>query len=76
MFEHAATNLLKVDESHWETPEQLIEADVEVYEFTHSELGYRACARWQLPETIGEIVRLHHAPIEGEIVADRLSLGP
>jgi len=69
MFEHAAPNLLKVDESHWETPEQLIEADVEVYTFTHSELGFRACSRWNLPDSICEVVRLHHTPIEGEIVA-------
>ncbi len=69
MFEHAAPHLLKVDESHWETPEQLIEADIEVYTFTHSELGSRACHRWQLPESICEVVRLHHTPIEDEIVA-------
>ncbi|MDJ0698686.1 MAG: HDOD domain-containing protein [Woeseiaceae bacterium] len=87
MFEHAAPCLLKVDESHWETPEQLIEADVEVYKFTHSELGHRACVRWRLPESIGDAIRLHHTPIDGEIapgsrnamqfclqVADRLSL--
>jgi len=69
MFEQAAPNLLKVDESNWETPEQLIEADVEVYKFTHSELGYRACTRWGLPESIGKAVQVHHEPIEGEIVA-------
>ncbi len=69
MFEHAAPELLEVDESNWETPEELIEADVEVYAFTHSELGYRACVHWQLPESISEAIRLHHTPIEGEIVA-------
>ncbi len=87
MFEHAAPNLLKVDESNWQTPEQLIEADVEIYKFTHSELGYRACVHWHLPDSIAEAIRLHHAAIEGEIapgspnamqfclqVADRLCL--
>ncbi len=69
MFEHAAPNLLKVDESNWETPEQLIDADVEIYKFTHSELGYRACVHWRLPESICEAIRLHHATIEGDIVA-------
>ncbi len=69
MFEHAAPNLLKVDESHWETPEQLIEADLEVYKFTHSELGFRACIHWKLPVSICEVVRRHHTPIEAEIVA-------
>jgi len=69
MFEHAAPELLAVDESQWETPEELIEADVQVYKFTHSELGYRACVHWQLPETICEAIRLHHTPIEGKILA-------
>ncbi len=69
MFEHAAPSLLKVDEFNWETPEELIEADVEVYKFTHSELGYRACKRWQLPESIAEAIRAHHTPIEDDIAA-------
>ncbi|MGB5257860.1 MAG: HDOD domain-containing protein, partial [Woeseiaceae bacterium] len=68
MFEHAAPNLLKVDESHWQTPEELIEADVEIYTFTHSELGFRACVHWQLPDSISEVIRRHHTPIEHEIV--------
>ena len=67
MFEHAAPNLLKVDESHWQTPEELIEADVEIYTFTHSELGFRACVHWQLPDSICEVIRRHHTPIEEEI---------
>lgn len=87
MFEHAAPELLAVDESRWETPEELIEADVEIYKFTHSELGYRACLHWQLPETICDAIRAHHTPIEGGIhpsypeaqqfclqVADRVAL--
>lgn len=69
MFEHAAPSLLKVDEFNWETPEQLIEADVEVYKYTHSELGYRACKRWQLPESICKAIQTHHTPIKDEIVA-------
>ena len=67
MFEHAAPELLAVDESQWETPEELIEADVEVYKFTHCELGYRACVHWKLPETVCDAIRMHHTPIEGEI---------
>ena len=87
MFEHAAPELLAVDESKWETPEELIEADVEVYKFTHAELGYRACRHWQLPVRICEAIKLHHTPIGDEIapgsgdavqfcvqVADRMAL--
>ncbi len=72
MFEHAAPNLLKVDESNWQTPEQLIEADVEIYKFTHSELGFRACVHWKLPDSICEVIRKHHTPIEADIVAGSL----
>lgn len=67
MFEHASSDLLKVDESDWETADQLIEADIEVYNFTHSELGFLACQHWQLPDTICEVIRRHHTPIEEEI---------
>ncbi len=69
MFEHASAELLAVDESEWETPEDLIEADVEVYKYTHAELGYRACVRWQLPAGICEAIRLHHTPVDDEIEA-------
>lgn len=72
MFEHAAPNLLSVDESNWQTPEELIEADVETYKFTHSELGFRACKHWQLPDSICEVVRRHHTPIEADIVPGSL----
>jgi putative nucleotidyltransferase with HDIG domain len=69
MFEHAAPELLKVDESNWETFDQLIEAEVEIYKFTHSELGFRACIHWKLPESICNVVRQHHTPVQSEIVA-------
>lgn len=68
MFEHAAPDLLKVDESRWGTHEQLIEADIEVFKFTHSELGGKACEHWQLPKLICDVVRLHHTPVETNIV--------
>lgn len=68
MFEHAAPNLLLVDESNWETAAELVEADVEVYKYTHAELGYLACQRWQLPESICDAIQLHHMPVDSEIV--------
>ena len=68
MFEHAAPHLQKVDESNWVTGDDLIEADVEVYKYTHAELGYRACEHWRLPESICDVVQLHHMPVDSEIV--------
>ena len=68
MFEHAAPNLQLVDESNWETAEELIEADVEIYKYTHAELGYGACQHWRLPESICDVIQLHHMPVDSEIV--------
>lgn len=87
MFEYAPDHLLKVDESNWHSSDELIEADVETFKFTHSELGYLACSRWGLPDDISEVVRRHHENLDGapkpgslEInilcieIADRLTL--
>ncbi len=62
MFEHAPEHLLAVDESNWQQPEELVQADVEVFTFTHSQLGYRACKHWGLPDNLAEVVRDHHQP--------------
>lgn len=68
MFQHAAPELLAVDESHWNTPAELIEADITIYKITHSELGYKACKHWRLPESICDVVQRHHTPVKGTIV--------
>ena len=60
MLEHAAPSLLAVDESHWQTPGELIAADLELYKFTHCELGYLACKHWGLPDVLADVVRNHH----------------
>ena len=67
MLEHAAPCLKAVDESNWTTPEELVAADVEVYKFTHSELGFLACQRWALPEELAQAVRDHHTTL-GEVI--------
>ena len=63
MLEHAASSLKAVDESLWSTPEELVAADVEVYKFTHSELGYLACKHWSLPDELSRAVRDHHTAL-------------
>ncbi len=68
MFQHAPPNLLAVDESQWETPDELIEADVAIYKITHSELGFKACKHWRLPDSICDVIRRHHTPIEKQII--------
>ncbi len=87
MLEHAAPELRRVDESDWDTPEDLIEADLAIYHFTHSELGYLACKHWCLPDVIGRVIRTHHDALPDKVspgsmdaerfcvqVADRISI--
>ena len=87
MLEHASEELLRVDEKEWHSGDDLLAADLDVFLFTHSELGYLACQRWGLPDDIADVVRAHHTELElpitpGSIdainlcvqVADRLDL--
>lgn len=67
MLEHASPDLLRVDESNWDSPEELIDAELQVYKFTHSELGYLACRHWGLPDAVSHVARHHHDPIEEPI---------
>ena len=67
MFEHAPEELLAVDESNWHSPSELLDADVEVFKYTHSELGYMACRHWGLPDETASAVRRHHDKLEGPI---------
>ncbi len=67
MFEHASADLLRVDESNWQSGDDLVTADLDVFTFTHSELGYLACQRWGLPDEIADVVRCHHADLEQTI---------
>ena len=72
MFQHAAPELLAVDESNWQTPDELIKADVVVYNTTHCELGFRACKHWGLPDSVCDVVKRHHTPIQGDVVPGSL----
>ena len=67
MMEHASAELQSVDESNWDTPEELVAADVEVYKYTHCELGFLACEHWGLPTAISQVVRDHHADLPAKI---------
>lgn len=64
MFEHAPKHLLAVDESNWHSPADLLEADIEVFKFTHSELGFLACRHWGLPDETANVVRRHHERLD------------
>ncbi len=87
MFEHASADLLEVDERHWHSPDELIEAEIEAFKYTHSELGFLACQHWGMPEDIAQVIRAHHTVLPAKIrpgsndaltscvqMADRLSV--
>lgn len=87
MLEHSAPELRRVEESEWKSPEELVQADVDIYNYTHSELGNLACQHWGLPESIAMVVKAHHDDIAEPIqpgsaasticcvqIADRISI--
>ena len=59
-FEGAPADLTRVDDMHWASPQELIDAERGALGYDHSLLGWHACNKWSLPATIGEVVRRHH----------------
>ncbi|MDE2477946.1 MAG: HDOD domain-containing protein [Betaproteobacteria bacterium] len=60
LYLEAPEELRSVEETDWATPEELIEAEIRICGFTHSELGYLALRKWRLPDALAEAVRWHH----------------
>lgn len=61
LFDKASEDLNLVEESNWDSPEQLVITEHKLYGFNHSELGGRVCKKWGLPESIIKVVANHHA---------------
>ena len=64
MFEQTSDALNKVEETHWQTVDALLQAELDVFRFSHSELGFLACSKWHFPELIADVVRYHHNRFE------------
>jgi len=60
MFEQTSDNLNKVNETQWETVDALLQAELDIFRFTHSELGYLACKKWCFPDLIAQVIQHHH----------------
>lgn len=60
LFDKASDDLNLVEASNWDSLEQLIVTEQELYGFNHSELGERVCKKWSLPDNIIEVVAKHH----------------
>jgi len=60
LFDKASEELNLVEESNWDSPEQLVAIEQEHYGFDHSELGCRVCKKWELPQVVIDVVANHH----------------
>ncbi len=56
----APEELERIDNTCWDTPEKLLELELEICGLSHGEIVEMACERWGLPADIGELVRRHH----------------
>jgi putative nucleotidyltransferase with HDIG domain len=60
IFEHLPEDMAQLDEAHVANLRELIDAEVRICGFDHAELGSEICRRWKLPESVCEMVRVHH----------------
>ena len=60
LFDESIEELGRIEESHWTTPQELIDAEMELCGFNHAELGWHVCQKWKLPKTIELCVKQHH----------------
>jgi putative nucleotidyltransferase with HDIG domain len=60
IFEHRSEDMAKLDEAGVSNPHELVAAELQVCGFDHATLGYEVCRRWNLPESVCEMVRVHH----------------
>jgi putative nucleotidyltransferase with HDIG domain len=60
IFEHRHEEMAQLDEADVDDPRELVAAELRVCGFDHAALGYEVCRRWRLPETVCEMVRVHH----------------
>ncbi|BBB25585.1 HDOD domain-containing protein [Amphritea japonica] len=49
-----------VDDTGWNSPEELTDVEDKLFGFTHAEVGYLAAQHWKLPGTITNMLRYHH----------------
>jgi putative nucleotidyltransferase with HDIG domain len=60
MFADTPDKLDEVNARDWESPDELVRDEHDVYGFDHAKLGASACEQWRLPKLIVEAVRHHH----------------
>ena len=61
LFDVAEVEYRIVDESGWDTPEQLIDVEKHILGIDHTELGWRICKKWMMPAHVSKVVKDHHS---------------
>ena len=69
MFESATDDLVRVDDTHWHSPQQLMNAEHALLGYDHVQLGVQVCNRWSIPPSITDVIKLHHDYGAPEVVA-------
>lgn len=60
LFDVAADDVRRIDETGWNTPEQLIDIEEKRLGINHAELGWHVCNKWMMPEHVCTVVQYHH----------------
>jgi len=60
IFENLPQEMAQLDEADVASPLELVAAELQVCGFDHATLGYEVCSRWNLPESVCEMIRVHH----------------
>ncbi len=60
IFENLPQEMAQLDEADVANPLELVAAELQVCGFDHATLGYEVCRRWNLPESVSEMIRVHH----------------
>lgn len=69
LFSVATGDVRSIDESGWETPQQLIDVELQVLGINHADLGWCVCRKWMMPEKVCKVVQAHHSPDLGSVAA-------
>lgn len=68
-FEGAPADLARIDDTHWASPQELVDRERSVLGYDHALLGWHACQKWSLPATVGAVVHHHHDPMPMDMSA-------
>ena len=60
MCQGAAKDFKGIEEIHWGTPQEMLDAERALLGFDHVQLGVIVCRRWSLPDGFADLIGLHH----------------